>query len=660
MYRFCIFGGTTEGRKLAEFLSGQDCETTVCVATDYGQKLLPESQNLTVSAKRLPIREIVGMLSRERFDLVIDATHPYATSITRSIAAACEETQTAHWRLLRDASLSAEDTVFVASTEEAIRFLEQTQGNILLTTGSKELPLYGRIPNFSERVWARVLPLASSLEACNAAGLANAHIFAMQGPFSKEMNVAMLKGIQANWLVTKDGGAVGGYDDKLAAAKEANVRMIVVGRPQEESGLSLQECIRRLCVEFGLKIGRRVTVVGIGPGKAEAQTAEVREALLNADCILGAKRMLDAVQTPCRTKVDAIDPKKIAAWIHDHPENAHCVVAMSGDTGFFSGTKKLLPLLKDYEVRLLPGLSSLSYLCARLQTDYEDVVPISLHGRERDITADVRRYERIFALVGGENGMTELCTALVNAGLGEVKISVGERLGYSNERIRCGTARDLAQERFDKLSVALIENDHPNAIVTHGLPDEAFLRSTTQEKLVPMTKSEVRSVCLSKLCLTQNAVCWDIGAGSGSVSIEMAMQAEKGSVWAVEKNENALELLQRNQAHFGVKNMHIVAGCAPQACGDLPAPTHVFIGGSSGNMREIIQSALDKNPNARIVITAVSLESIADVTECMNGFSFTETVCLQVSKARKLGTHQLMMGQNPVYIFTMQHGSVTE
>ncbi len=658
MYKFCVFGGTTEGRKLAGFLSAQPCETTLCVATDYGGTLVPESGHLTVSAKKLPVDEIVAMLEREHFDLVIDATHPYAASITKSIARACEQTGTERWRLLRGASAVSDDAVFVESTMDAVRFLEQTDGNILLTTGSKELGLYKTLADFETRVWARVLPLASSLALCAEAGLQSSHIFAMQGPFSEDMNVAMLRSVQASWLVTKDGGAPGGFDEKLSAAKKAGARLVVVGRPPEEGGLSLPEVIRGLCDRFGLVCRPEVFVVGIGPGKESAQTAEVRAAIAQANCVIGAQRVLEAVARPQQTRLAAIAPEKIADYILSHPESAPFVVAMSGDTGFFSGTKKLLPCLKDCKVTVLPGLSSLSYLCARLQTSYEDVVPVSLHGRTHDITADVRRHSRIFTLVGGEDGMQKLCAALLDAGLGSVKLQVGERLGYPDERITCGTARELAERSFDKLSVALIENDSPDAVVTHGLPDEAFLRSLEQGHVVPMTKSEVRSVCLSKLRLTENAVCWDIGAGTGSVSIEMALQARTGSVWAIERNEDALALLARNQEIFRAENLQIVPGLAPKACEDLPAPSHVFIGGSAGNLREILQLVLHKNPQARIVATAVSLESAAELTECLGAFSFreTEVVCLQVSKGRQAGRYHLMTGQNPIYIFTMQHG----
>ena len=217
MYKICVFGGTTEGRELVEFLNAQPCEVTACVATEYGQALLPEAERLTVSARRLPADEIKALLTDRQFDLVIDATHPYAASITKSIARACAETGVERWRLLRGASDAPEDAVFVESTEKAIEFLDQTEGNILLTTGSKELKAYSQIKDFAERVYARVLPLEDSLVLCREAGVKAAHILAMQGPFSEEMNTAMLRAIGAKWLVTKDGGAAGGFAEKAAA-----------------------------------------------------------------------------------------------------------------------------------------------------------------------------------------------------------------------------------------------------------------------------------------------------------------------------------------------------------------------------------------------------------------------------------------------------------
>ena len=405
MYKLCVFGDTTEGRELVEYLNTQPCRVTACVATEYGQTLLPEGENLTVSARPLPVGEIGALLQAERFDLVIDATHPYAASITRSIAAACEAAGVEHWRLLRGASEAPEDAVFAENTDEAVRFLSGTEGNILLTTGSKELSKFAALPDFAARCWARVLPLPASLEACGAAGLSPSHIFALQGPFSREMDEAMLHRTGARWLVTKDGGAAGGFQEKAAAARHAGARLLVIGRPAQETGSSLPETIGALCASFGFSCRPRVTIVGIGPGSEAAQTGEVRAAIRAADGLIGARRMLEAVARPGQLALDAIAPEAIADRIREHPQCRRFTVVMSGDTGFFSGTKKLLPLLQDCETTVLPGLSSLSYLCARLGVSYESVVPVSLHGRVHDIVPDVRRNKTVFVLVGGEGGM---------------------------------------------------------------------------------------------------------------------------------------------------------------------------------------------------------------------------------------------------------------
>lgn len=652
MYKLCVFGGTTEGRELVEFLNTQPCRVTACVATEYGQTLLPEGENLTVSARPLPVGEIGALLQAERFDLVIDATHPYAASITRSIAAACEAAGVEHWRLLRGASEAPEDAVFAENTDEAVRFLSGTEGNILLTTGSKELSKFAALPDFAARCWARVLPLPASLEACGAAGLSPSHIFALQGPFSREMDEAMLHRTGARWLVTKDGGAAGGFQEKAAAARRAGARLLVIGRPAQETGSSLPETIGALCARFGFSCRPRVTVVGIGPGSEDAQTGEVRAAIRAADALIGARRMLEAVARPGQLALDAIAPEAIADRIREHPQCRRFTVVMSGDTGFFSGTKKLLPLLAGCRVTVLPGLSSLSCLCARLGTSYEDVLPVTLHGRSEPILLPLAQGRRVFALVGGENGMGKLCRALTENGMGAARVSVGEHLSYPDEAITTGTAEELSERHFESLAVALIEYGGEPLPVTAGLPDEAFSRAES----VPMTKSEIRAVCLSKLALHEDSVVWDVGAGTGSVTVEAAMAARRGRVYAVERKDAAFDILRENLRRFHTDNVTPVSGTAPDACADLPAPTHAFLGGTTGHMKEIIALLLEKNPRVRIVATAVTLESVAELAECVKAFPFreTEAVSLTAARSRKAGAYHLMTGQNPVYIFTMQ------
>ena len=654
MCKICVFAGTAEGRELVEFLSTQNLFVTACVATEYGETLLQEAENLTISRKRLTEREMGELFRKEQFDMVVDATHPYASVVTENICSACTATKTEYLRLSRKGAAVPEDAVFAENISAAVNYLNATEGNILLTTGSKELNQYVRIRDFSARVYARVLPVEESLQLCQKAGLHPSHILAMQGPFSVEMNIAMLKAAGAKFLVTKDSGCRGGFDEKIAAAREAGAKLVVIGRPPQKEGLSFDAVIDLLCRRFGFQRKPKVFVVGIGPGSRGAMTMEVQKAITGADCIIGAARMIQAVAHPRQILCSAIAPEKILEAIQTHPECSCFVVAMSGDVGFFSGAKKLLPLLADYDVTVLPGISSLVYFCTRLGISYENVRTVSIHGREKSILPEIRRNEKVFALVGGENGPGKLCRELTDAGLGFVRVSIGEKLSYPEERVTTGTAKELAELAFESLSVVLIENPAILKTVTHGLPDEAFTRAET----VPMTKREVRSVCLSQLQLDADSVCWDVGAGSGSVAIEMALQAWKGHTYAIERKEAAVELLRENKQKLGADNLTIVSGMAPDACTTLPAPTHAFIGGSSGSMQEIMTLLLEKNPDVRIVATAIALETVAELTNCMKHFDFTysEVISMTVARNRKAGSYNLMTGQNPIYIFTMQGG----
>ncbi len=655
MTDICLFAGTTEGRRLVRFLEKQDVNLTVCVATEYGGKLLASSDGIRVINKRLPPEEMIRLLTSNHFDLVIDATHPYAEQVTENIYSACCQTGTPFMRLLRSESDLQEGTIIVPDTAASVTFLEGTTGNILLTTGSKELAKFASLPDFSSRVYARVLPMKSSLDACSDAGLMPSHIIAMQGPFSEEMNRVLLRMANAEWLVTKDSGDIGGFEAKAIAAVKENAHLLVIGRPPQKEGLSENEIISCLCNEYGFTRQPAVKIIGIGPGNRNSMTLDALYAIENADCLIGARRILETADHFGKASFEAISEQTISEFIHTHSEYSSFAVLMSGDTSFFSGTKRLLPLLSDCDVEVMPGISSLSYLCSRLNVSCEDIHSVSLHGRTHNIIPDVRSNNRLFVLTGGENTVSSICGQLDQNGLGNVLMTVGERLSYPDEKITSGTPNKMANRSYAPLSVILLENDHPDMIVTHGLPDSIFLRDSGSKGLIPMTKSEVRSVCLSKLQLTERSVCWDIGAGTGSVAIEMALQSKKGHVYAIERDESAVELIKTNSKRLNTENLTVVSGTAPQICADLPTPSHVFIGGSSGNLREIILDLLARRSKIRITATAVSLNGISELTEIIRTFPVTDTdvVMIQTSHGKKAGPYHLMLGGNPVYIFSM-------
>ena len=720
MYKVLLFGGTVEGRTVAEYLNENKIPAMVCVATEYGESLLPQGEYLELSHDRLDEKQMEEKMLQMEDGLVIDATHPYAQVVTENIEAACERTGTAYLRVVRQESqrLEEEETItYVKSIREAVEYLEGTSGNILVTTGSKELASYTSLTDYQERIYARVLSLVEVVSSCASLGIEGKHLLCMQGPFSKEMNVALIHQFDIAWMVSKESGRAGGFLEKYQAAKETGCKMIVIGRPKEEHGVELEECIGYLKRRFvseenvtndakngitdtnadniesvenpetesgkiqgtveqesvtqetftretkeaaeDILLGQKVSLVGIGMGTPDTLTQEGKQALESADLLIGARRMVEHIKRPGQEVWTGYKPEEICAYIAAHPEHKNVAIALSGDVGFYSGAKKLLETLHRelpmVQKKVYCGISSMIYFCAKLETPWEDVHPVSLHGRECNLPGLLRIYGKIFAIVGTTDGIAKLCQKLQSYGMGDVRVEVGERLSYPEEKITRGYAWQLTELETDSLSVVLFTREGKETVVTHGIPDEAFIRGK-----VPMTKEEVRSISLSKLQLTRNSVIYDVGAGTGSVSIEAASLAKDGVVYAIEKKDEAIDLLEQNKRKFGTDNLEIIKGLAPEALEGLPAPTHAFIGGSSGNLKEILEVLLEQNPRVRVVINAIALETVAEAMQCLKSMAFTDVDIAQVSvaKGKKLGSYEMMMGQNPVYIFSCTGGEI--
>ncbi|HML46893.1 MAG TPA: precorrin-6A reductase, partial [Clostridia bacterium] len=245
MKRVLVFGGTAEGRALCEILPAWPLDLTVCVATDYGRQLLDGvSERVAVRTGRMD-SEAMEALMRAGFDCVLDATHPYATAVSANIQAAAARAGIPCLRLHRSAS-KASGTVQFASLEQAVEFLQETEGNILSTTGVKELDAYQALRDYAARVYVRVLPSMVSLERCVALGFPGSRILAMQGPFSQAFNEALIRQWDIRWLVTKDGGDPGGFAAKIEAARHCGIDSLVIGRPPEPEGAALEETLAAL------------------------------------------------------------------------------------------------------------------------------------------------------------------------------------------------------------------------------------------------------------------------------------------------------------------------------------------------------------------------------------------------------------------------------
>ena len=660
MTKVLLFAGTTEGRQIAEGCRGKNVELTVSVATEYGETLIEPADNVRVVSGRRDEDGMAALLRDTGAELIVDATHPYAAEVTRALKAVSERAGIEYMRVLRrEDHEDLTGCVIVDDTQSAVDWLNGTEGNVLLTVGSKELAAYTAVNDWKNRLYARVLPLPASTELAFSLGFAGSHLICMQGPFPEAVNEATLRMLDCRYLVTKDTGAAGGFAEKLRAARACGVTPVVIRRPLEETGVSVAECLRLLADRCGwaAEPKRNITILGVGMGDPDTLLPAAERACRAADLIVGAKRVTDALRRFAKPVKNAVAAKEIEAILRAEPAR-NVVVAMSGDTGFYSGTRGLLPLIRDLEPAVLPGVSSVQYFAARAGVSWDDALLLSAHGRSCNYVTKIRRTPKTILLVGGDRGVADLLGALRDNGLGHLSVTVGENLSYPEERIVRGTARELAGQTFAPLSLVLAENpDAGAAVLTPGRPDGDFLRTET-----PMTKSEVRAVTMSKLRLTRNALCWDVGAGTGSVSLEMAEIAEDGWVWAVERKPEACALIEQNKKHLGVANVTVVPGDAPDALRDLPAPTHVFVGGSGGELKDIMALALDRNPAVRIVVNTVTAETFAAALDAVKTLPVTdvEIVELAVSRGRQVGQYHLMTAQNPVYLFSCQGGQKDE
>lgn len=393
-----------------------------------------------------------------------------------------------------------------------------------------------------------------------------------------------------------------------------------------------------------------VTLIGMGSGQPENLTLQGLAALRQADLILGARRLLAVLPAGCtENRAAAYRPDEVAELLQTSgAENA--VLVYSGDTGFYSGASSMMEKLGALGVRarVLPGLSSIQLLAAALGRPWQGWNLVSAHGRTCDPVAECMQGRPTFFLTGGSEDPATLCAQLAAEGFGDVQGVVGQCLGTPEEKLFRGSVKELAAGRFNSLSVLLVEAAEVLPRRAPGLPDEAFERGD-----VPMTKQEVRAAVLAKLAVRPEDILWDVGAGTGSVSVELALAAPRGRVYAVECRPEGCALIKANREKFRTRNLVLVEGLAPAALSDLPAPDAVFIGGSKGNLAAIVDAALDKNPDARICVSAIALESLSAAVAALTAKGRTVQVSqIAVSRAKAVGGLHLMMAQNPIYLIT--------
>lgn len=682
MKKVIIFGGTTEGRILAETLEAAGVNCVYCVATEYGKEPVKESSFIKIHSGRLDADGMLNLYLEEKPNAIVDATHPFAEIVKKEIETSLFKYEAVpFFRLARDEEqIDYSNCTFFDSVQECAQALKNTTGNIFLTTGSKELPVFCEDESIRERIIARIIPNDESLEICKQQGLKGNQIVAMQGPFSKGMNIACLREFDAGICVLKESGKSGGEANRIEAANACGVKSYVIRRPKETtSAMSFTDVVEDLFKEFGIekkptpvleKINSDsitadkkiiVALAGFGMGVGTV-TEEVKSAVAQADYLFGAPRMLigldsKAKKYPYYLAKDILPcMEEIAAGIQFGKKKA--VVLFSGDTGFYSGATKLAEALKQtgyIDVKILPGISSINAVAAKANVTWQDGQFLSSHGISEDkwrpeLIDAVQHKEYTFVITSGSKDVRDIgdiLLALERANKGKFRVFIGTNL-YSNEKIGWYSTEKCSTYNQDGLSTIIIHNrECTPKVLAPALSDDDYIRDK-----VPMSKEEIRQLSICRLHLHKDAVVYDIGSGSGSVAVEMARLAPGIKVFAIELKDEACQLIKKNADKYLLENIKIISQAAPDALDNLPAPTHVFIGGSGGRLEDIINKLKSYNSHIRIVINAVTIETVAEINNVLKKFEIVNADVIQVSvsKAKKAGDYSIMQGQNPVYI----------
>lgn len=670
MKEIVIFAGTTEGRELSEYLREKGMRHTVCVATDYGEFVLNPHPLVRVKKGRMNCEQMVDFFKKRDLYGVVDATHPYAVEATVNIKKAAEMCNLPYLRLRREVTgaNAKRDVRCVESHEDCARELEKVSGNILLTTGSKNLEVYTGSETLKKRLYVRVLPGMESIALCEKHGIFGKHIIAMQGPFSQEMNEALLHQFQIACLVTKNSGETGGYEEKLAAAQKEKIPVFVVGNAVKDEGTTFYEVCRQVEAWYGIKSAGgttwKISLAGIGMGDDGTMTAEVRAAIDEADILLGAERMIEKYAAHVEKK-PYYTVAQIIPYLHELQQKGegvavrNIVVLFSGDSGFYSGAKIIYQELlgeiqkgrMQAKLQILPGISSVSYLAATIGENYQDAEIFSIHGKsdwERQLLDAVTQNAKTYLLVSGAEDVSRVGKLMMHHSLRHCRVCVGYQLSYPEQTVKELSPEECCQVSQQGLYTLLIRNDKVKPhMLTHGRPDESFQRGD-----VPMTKEEVREVIICKLHLHDNAVVYDIGSGTGSIAVETAGLSANVQVYAIEQKPQAVALMKANIKKFGTQNVQVIEGMAPECMDGLPTPTHAFVGGSGGNLREILQKLYVCNPHMRVVISAVSVETFVEIKEMLFEFPTEEEELLQiqVNRTKKVGRYHMMQAENPIWI----------
>ncbi|MCS7222057.1 MAG: precorrin-6y C5,15-methyltransferase (decarboxylating) subunit CbiE [Anaerolineae bacterium] len=420
--------------------------------------------------------------------------------------------------------------------------------------------------------------------------------------------------------------------------------------------MSLQEGPQVRC---DVNAMHKILVVGVtGKGRAGLDPA-LQARIAAADLLIGRSRLL-AEWPECAGEKLALGAN-IAEMIERLRARgeARAVVLCTGDPGLYGIGGTLARHFGAAELEIVPAVSSVQLAFARIGLPWDDTAIVSAHGRPlAEVIGWARRAAKVAILTDETNTPGAIATALLARGIADCRAVVAERLELPGERITDTRLADLPGRDFASPNLLLLLRDADWRPEPVGIPrpDDAYAH---RRGLI--TKRDVRALSLSRLMLTPIDTVWDIGAGSGAMSIEMAEQAWRGRVYAVERDPECLSFVRVNCARYGADNVTVVQGSAPAALADLPAPDAVFIGGTGGLMREILQYVVERaRPGCRLALNLATLEHLTQAQAVLRDLGWAPAIAqVNLAYAEPIAELTRLVPANPVFIISAMRPAAT-
>ena len=400
-----------------------------------------------------------------------------------------------------------------------------------------------------------------------------------------------------------------------------------------------------------------VYIVSMGVGSKKFMTFEAVEIINSCDVVIGGKRYIN-----CYDDKEKFEIKNNLSDVIEYIDKNHklkkIAILASGDAFMYGIGSYIVKKLNHINFKNISGISSIQYLANVCGLSWQDIYITSVHARKKDICSIVSQNSKIGILT--DSNTSEIINKLYNNNFGDLYIYIGQNLSYEDEKILVGNIKEFINEEFSDLCILIIINNSKKFYnyISTGIPDELFERDK-----VPMTKEEVRALSLSKLKLTDNSIVFDIGCGTGSVTVECGIILKNGFVYSVDRNREAVNLTNKNIKKFNIYNAKVFEDDAIHFLKSTNIiPTRVFIGGSGNKINEILNIIYNKCDNVRIVVNCITIESLYETIKFLNdiGYINIECVSVSVSKNKKAGSKNMMIAQNMVYIITGEKGNISE